>query len=69
MPKISAADKVLSNVANVGKELLGDLNGAPEEKGRKKTTETAKARKEGSRGAAKGGASGEGKGTPESREE
>ena len=30
---ISAADKVLSNVANMGKELLGDLNGAPEEKG------------------------------------
>jgi hypothetical protein len=29
---ISAADKVLSNVANVGKELLGDLNGAPEGK-------------------------------------
>ena len=30
---ISAADKVLSNVANVGKELLGDLNGSPEGKG------------------------------------
>lgn len=29
---ISAADKVLSNVANVGKELLGDLNGTPEGK-------------------------------------
>ena len=25
---ISAADKVLSNVANVGRELLGDLNGS-----------------------------------------
>jgi hypothetical protein len=32
---ISAADKVLSNVANVGKELLGDLNGVPEAKGDK----------------------------------
>jgi hypothetical protein len=31
---ISAADKVLSNVANVGKELLGDLNGTPEGKGK-----------------------------------
>jgi hypothetical protein len=30
---ISAADKVLSNVANMGKELLGDLNGPMEEKG------------------------------------
>jgi len=30
---ISAADKVLSNVANVGKELLGDLNGSSEGKG------------------------------------
>ena len=29
---ISAADKVLSNVANVGKELLGDLNGGAEGK-------------------------------------
>ena len=29
---ISAADKVLSNVANVGKELLGEMNGPPEEK-------------------------------------
>ena len=32
---ISAADKVLSNVANVGKELLGDLNGSSEGKGGK----------------------------------
>lgn len=30
---ISAADKVLSNVAKAGKDLLGDLNGAPEGKG------------------------------------
>jgi predicted RND superfamily exporter protein len=29
---ISAADKVLSNVSKVGKELLGELNGAPEKK-------------------------------------
>ena len=29
---ISAADKVLSNVANMGKELLGELNGPAEEK-------------------------------------
>lgn len=32
---IAAADKVLSNVANVGRELLGDLNGGPEGKGGK----------------------------------
>jgi hypothetical protein len=32
---IAAADKVLSNVANVGRELLGDLNGSPEGKGGK----------------------------------
>jgi hypothetical protein len=32
---ISAADKVLSNVANVGKELLGDRNGSAEEEGGK----------------------------------
>ena len=32
---ISAADKVLSNVANMGKELLGDLNGSAEGKGTK----------------------------------
>ena len=32
---ISAADKVLSNVANMGKELLGDLNGSAEGKGNK----------------------------------
>lgn len=29
---ISAADKVLSNVAKVGKDLLGEMNGVPEEK-------------------------------------
>ncbi|MBT8396973.1 MAG: DUF2281 domain-containing protein [Gemmatimonadetes bacterium] len=32
---ISAADKVLSNVANLGKELIGDLNGSPEDKAEK----------------------------------
>jgi hypothetical protein len=32
---ISAADKVLSNVANLGKELLGDLNGSTEGKAQK----------------------------------
>jgi hypothetical protein len=55
---ISAADKVLSNVANVGKELLGDLNGAQDEKGRKKPAESSKVRKEGKQGGAKGGGSG-----------
>lgn len=29
---ISAADKVLSNISNVGKELLGDLNGSHDPK-------------------------------------
>lgn len=29
---IASADKILSNVANVGKELLSDLNGGPEGK-------------------------------------
>ena len=32
---ISAADKVLSNVSKMGKELLGDLNGPGEGKGTK----------------------------------
>jgi hypothetical protein len=32
---ISAADKVLSNVANMGRELLGELNGSGEGKGTK----------------------------------
>ncbi len=35
---ISAADKVLSNVANLGKELLGDLNGTSDGKGAKPKT-------------------------------
>ncbi len=30
---ISAADKILSNVTNMGKEFLGDLNGSGEGKG------------------------------------
>jgi hypothetical protein len=42
---ISAADKVLSNVANMGKELLGDLNGTGE----------VKDTKPGSSGGSKGG--------------
>ena len=29
---IASADKILSNVTNVGKELLGDLNGGPDGK-------------------------------------
>jgi hypothetical protein len=33
---ISAADKVLSNVANLGKELLGDTDGPSEGKGERK---------------------------------
>jgi hypothetical protein len=66
---ISAADKVLSNVANVGKELLGDLNGAPEEKGRKKPAESSKVRKEGNRGGAKGGGYGNAKTKEESGDE
>jgi hypothetical protein len=32
---ISAADKVLSNITKVGKELVGDLNGLPEDKTKK----------------------------------
>ena len=32
---ISAADKVLSNVANLGKEFIGDLNDPPEGKAKK----------------------------------
>ena len=32
---ISAADKVLSNISNVGKELFGDLNGPGSGKGQK----------------------------------
>ena len=35
---ISAADKVLSNVANMGKELLGELNGSVGGKGSKSGT-------------------------------
>jgi hypothetical protein len=36
---ISAADKVLSNVSKVGKEILGELNGMPEKKPEKKEEE------------------------------
>ena len=47
---IAAADKVLSNVANVGKELLGDLNGSPEGKGGKRSGKAAKPSKAGGGG-------------------
>jgi hypothetical protein len=39
---ISAADRVLSNVANVGRELLGDLNGSSEGKAGKGKSRVAK---------------------------
>ena len=60
---ISAADKVLSNVANVGRELLGDLNGAPEGKGAKGggkagSSASQKASGEGSSGSDEKGAAG-----------
>jgi hypothetical protein len=38
---ISAADKVLSNVANMGKELLGELNGSTGGKGAKPGSSTS----------------------------
>ena len=48
---ISAADKVLSNVTKVGKEILGDLNGGGEGKtgkgGGKKTRASGKERESG----------------------
>lgn len=44
---ISAADRVLSNVANVGRELLGDLNGSSEGKGGKGKERVAKPSKGG----------------------
>ena len=44
---ISAADRVLSNVANVGRELLGDLNGSSEGKGGKGKEKVARASKGG----------------------
>ncbi len=49
---ISAADKVLSNVANVGKDILGELNGVGE----------------GQKGKGKGGSDGAGKGPASPRE-
>ena len=49
---ISAADKVLSNVANLGKEFIGDLNETPEGK-TKKTGSSSSKQSEG-----KGGGSG-----------
>ena len=63
---ISSADKVLSNVANMGKELLGDLNGSSEGKGTKsgppsKTTgSTDNGGSQGGGGGSGGGSSSEG---------
>jgi hypothetical protein len=53
---ISAADKVLSNVANMGRELLGDLNGSTEGKGTKSGPPSR------SKGTGKAGGDQEGKG-------
>ena len=39
---ISAADKVLSNVSKVGKDLLGELNGSQDSKGPKSGSKPAK---------------------------
>lgn len=47
---ISAADKVLSNVANMGKEFLGDLNGPAEGKAGAAGSRSKPARSEGSGG-------------------
>ena len=54
---ISAADKVLSNVANMGKELLGDLNGSTEGKG-SKSAASPKSDPEGKIGGGKAGSGG-----------
>ena len=54
---ISAADKVLSNVANMGKELLGDLNGSTEGKG-SKSASSPTSDPEGKLGGDKGGKAG-----------
>jgi hypothetical protein len=61
---ISAADRVLSNVANVGRELLGDLNGSSEGKGGKGRGRPSRAAKgssgSGDDGGAEDGATGGG---------
>jgi len=57
---ISAADKVLSNVANMGKEFLGDLNGSGDGKGSDSGSQTESGgggKKEAGR-SGKGGATG-----------
>ena len=61
---ISAADKVLSNVANMGKELIGDLNGSPEGKVERSGSASGKksAGKSGSDGSKKGGGTTSGSG-------
>ena len=53
---ISAADKVLSNVSKMGKELLGDLNGSQESKGAKGSGDKGSSRDD----EGKGGSDGEG---------
>lgn len=57
---ISAADRVLSNISNVGRELLGELNGSGEgrearEKGRREGGAQSQDRKSISRGEGAGG--------------
>ena len=54
---ISAADKVLSNVANMGKELLGDLNGSADGKA-SKSASSPTSDPEGKSGGGKGGKAG-----------
>lgn len=49
---ISAADKVLSNISNVGKELLGDLNGPSESKTARSGPRTSRS---GGKGSSPGG--------------
>jgi hypothetical protein len=44
---ISAADKVLANISNVGKELLGELNGSGDPKGAKSGSKPPKGPPEG----------------------
>ena len=56
---ISAADKVLSNVANLGKEFIGDLNGPGEGKGNRPAGPSAP--KGGGKPASSSGTGGEGK--------
>ncbi len=55
---ISAADKVLSNVANLGKEFIGDLNEPPE--GKTKTSGSSSGKKGGGKTGSSGGKKGPG---------